>query len=90
MRKPTLFISITNNDLSKEIIDKIKEMTNPTNAKRRNNKTKNPADVANTREPDVTSDAKEMTAAINAKETYGPRRVTKDDDKVTFKTNEDR
>ena len=33
MRKPALVISIINNDLSKEIIDKIKEKTNPTNAK---------------------------------------------------------
>ena len=29
IRKPTLVASITNNDLCKEIINKIKEMTNP-------------------------------------------------------------
>ena len=68
MRKPTLVISITNNDLPKEIINKIKEMTNPTNAKSRNNETKNPANVVNTREPNVTSYSKEITAAIDAKE----------------------
>ena len=88
MRKPTLVISITNNDLPKEIINKIKEMTNPTNAKSRNNETKNPANVVNTREPNVTSNAKEMAAAIDAKETYGPRHITKDDNKATFNTYE--
>ena len=90
MRNPTLVISITNNNLSEEIIKKIKEMTNPTNAKSRNNETKNPANVVNTREPNVTRDAKEMATAINAKETYNPRRVTKDDGKATFNTNQDR
>ena len=82
-------ISITNNNLSKEIINKIKEMTKPTNAKSRNNETKNPANVVNTREHNGTSNAKEMTATIDAKEIYDPRRVTKDNNKATSNANED-